>query len=380
MILDRFLRRTLLLLLWTIGSVVHASGDAWLLLDLESRRVIASEGASKPVPAQSTVVLMTLYAALELQRTSGIDASEAVELEPAATQGKNSSGPRIATLSELSRILLMTGDQGSTRALVGKLSENDAAFTMEMNRLAKQLGLHDSHFTSPYKTDDPAQTTTPADLAVLAEALFRDFPETRLWSKTRIVELAGHTVNNTNTLLERSNAIAGVFRNVDTETADAVVLFENPRANGALRRLMAVVLRAQDGADLDEKILSLLGNGYRNYETIEVYETGEVIAQLPVYKGSATEVGVRALTPVLVTVERTPLLENPSTNLKVEISYRTPLTAPIIQGDAAGEMVLTFANEEVARIPVYFAENVQPGPPWKRLIDALRLALKDENS
>ena len=55
------------------------------------------------------------------------------------------------------------------------------------------------------------------------------------------------------------------------QAADAVVLFENPRANGDVRRLMAVMLRAEDAEDLDETVFGMLGNGYRNHETVGVY-------------------------------------------------------------------------------------------------------------
>ena len=355
---------------------VRAADAVRLLLDLESRRAISAENAAQAVPAQATVALMTLYASMTLMREQGVEPAAVVELAPAkVTEGtgrraKTKTVPRSATVEELLRALLMSGDDEAARALTAKLSADEAAFTAVMNREAKRLGLTRTVFTTPFETPDAAQTTSAADLAVLAEALFRDHPEVRAWAKTRTAELAGRTVTNTNTLLERSNAVTGVFRSVGEQAADAVVLFENPRANGDVRRLMAVMLRAEDAEDLDETVFGMLGNGYRNHETVGVYGADALVARLPVLKGVAPDVAVGTDRKVLITVERAPLLEAPNSRLRVEVIYEAPLTAPLRRG-----IRVSFNGEEAARVPAVLLEDVPQGSFWARMADQMRLAL-----
>lgn len=360
---------------------VRAADAVRLLLDLESRRAISAENAAQAVPAQATVALMTLYASMTLMREQGVEPAAVVELASAkVTEGtgrraKTKTVPRSATVEELLRALLMSGDDEAARALTAKLSADEAAFTAVMNREAKRLGLTRTVFTTPFETPDAAQTTSAADLAVLAEALFRDHPEVRAWAKTRTAELAGRTVTNTNTLLERSNAVTGVFRSVGEQTADAVVLFENPRANGDVRRLMAVMLRAEDAEDLDETVFRMLGNGYRNHETVGVYGADALVARLPVLKGVAPDVAVGTDREVLITVERAPLLEAPNSRLRVEVIYEAPLTAPLRRGDRVGDIRVSFNGEEAARVPAVLLEDVPQGSFWARMADQMRLAL-----
>lgn len=383
MILPRLLRWTLFAAISAafLTSAARAADEARLLLDLESRRAISADAAAEAMPAQATVALMTLYAALTVMREQGLDPGTEVMLEPAkVTEGrgrraKTKTLARKATLEDLMRALLMTGDDEAARALVGRLAPDETAFTAVMNREAARLGLRHSVYTTPFETTDAAQRTSAADLAVLAEALFRDHPEARLWSKTRTAALADRTITNANTLLERSNAVTGVFRSVGENAADAVVLFENPRANGDVRRLMAVMLRAEDGADLDEAVIAMLGNGYRNHETISVYAAGEQVARLPVLKGMNSEVAVGVDRAVLMTVERDLLLEAPNSRLRVDVIYEAPLVAPLRRGDVVGEVRVSFNGEEAARAPAALMEDVPEGGVWRRLADQMKLAL-----
>ena len=371
MIIGILFRWMLLPILIVINTVTQASEGAGLLLDLESRRVIMAENASESLPAHSTVALMTLYTALELQRELGVDSSRKIELPrvTTATPTTLKHDLQSSSIDELECMLLVSGDQLAAHALVNFFSEIGVNFTSEMNRISKRLGLTGSHFVTPFETNDPEQVTTPTDLAILAEALFRDHPQTRTWSKTRPTDSA-------TTLLDRSNAIAGVYRHVNKhDGADAVALFENPRSNGAVRRLLAVKLRASDGAILDEEILSMLGNGYRNYETIQVYTPRDCITELPVYKGNKRAVKVHPQGNVWITVDRSTLIKHSSEKLVVKVHYKAPLVAPLQRGEVIGEVTLSFDSEVVARFPIVGADDIAKGNAWRRFVDTLKLAV-----
>ena len=159
------------------------NAEAVLLLDLASGRVLYEKNAENDRAPASLVKLMTLYLAYEDLR------AEKVTLrEPVTISGNVMRTPRF-------RMGLVAGQVMPFEILlagVAVASANDAAvavaehlagseelFVERMNAEAKRMGLTHTVFANPHGLPDPRQRTTARDMALLAEQLLQDFPESR---------------------------------------------------------------------------------------------------------------------------------------------------------------------------------------------------------
>src|SRR5262249_29227844 len=65
-------------------------------------------------------------------------------------------------------------------AVAERLAGSEDLFVERMNAEARRMGLSHTVFANPHGLPDPRQRTTARDIAVLAESLLQDFPESRI--------------------------------------------------------------------------------------------------------------------------------------------------------------------------------------------------------
>jgi D-alanyl-D-alanine carboxypeptidase len=133
-------------------------------------------------------------------------------------------------------------------------------FATEMNRNAKALGMTQTNYVNPNGLPADEQITSARDLAILARALIREFPEYDAYWHLPGIRMGKRVVRNYNTLLGRYPGADGMktgficasgFNLVATATRDG-------------RRLIAVVLGAPSSGVRAVKAAQLLEQGFNS--------------------------------------------------------------------------------------------------------------------
>jgi D-alanyl-D-alanine carboxypeptidase len=131
-------------------------------------------------------------------------------------------------------------------------------FAAEMNRNAQALGMTQTNYVNPNGLPADEQITSARDLAILARALIREFPEYDSYWHLPGIRMGKRVVRNYNTLLGRYPGADGMktgficasgFNLVATATRDG-------------RRLIAVVLGAPSSGVRAVKAAHLLEQGF----------------------------------------------------------------------------------------------------------------------
>ncbi len=81
------------------------------------------------------------------------------------------------TVEELLHGMIIQSGNDACVALAEVIAGTEESFAQMMNREAQRLGLKNTHFTNSTGLPDPQHYSTARDLAQLAAALIRDFPE-----------------------------------------------------------------------------------------------------------------------------------------------------------------------------------------------------------
>jgi D-alanyl-D-alanine carboxypeptidase len=125
-----------------------------------------------------------------------------------------------------SKLYLKTGEHISVKKIIKALiikSANDAAvvaaeglcgsvekFVSVMNHKAKRLGMHKTNFCNPSGVPDKNQKTTARDMAILAKALFSNFPEFINFFKLRSFTYNGKKYLTHNHILNKFQGANGM--------------------------------------------------------------------------------------------------------------------------------------------------------------------------
>jgi serine-type D-Ala-D-Ala carboxypeptidase (penicillin-binding protein 5/6) len=344
---------------------------AWLLLDLRSGQVIASHAADQRVEPASLTKLMSAYVVFEGLKQKQITLDQRL---PVSQNAWRMPGSRMfleanatPTVEELLRGLIVVSGNDATIVLAEGVAGSEAQFVERMNRQAQRLGLTGTHFANATGLPDSQHYSTSADLARLAEALARDFPAFVPMYALRSFGYNGITQPNRNLLLGRDPRVDGL-KTGHTEDAGYCMI---ATARSGERRLLAVIMGAGSESGRAIQAQRLLNYGFQYYQTVRLYGQGAVVAELPVWKGSASRLKAGLERDLYVSVPR-----GQGELLKASLTSLQPLLAPVSRQQPVGVLHLAFDGRPVGEYPVVALESVSVANMFMRMWDSLRLLFK----
>ena len=153
---------------------VECSASSAILCHVSSGSVLYEKNADQRRPIASTTKIMT--ALTVLRRGGDLDRPFAIPPEACGIEGTSvylKPGETLSIRDLLYALLLQSANDAAT-ALALLCSGSIPAFADEMNRIAEQLGLRNTHFVNPHGLDHPEHYSTARDLALIAAAAFED--------------------------------------------------------------------------------------------------------------------------------------------------------------------------------------------------------------
>lgn len=159
------------------------TAEAVLLVDLASGRTLFAKNAGEERAPASLVKMMTLYLAYEDVRAGKVTLREPVTVTANAMRTPRyrmglEAGEVVPFDTLLLGVAVASANDAAT-AVAEHLAGSEELFVERMNARGQELGLTHTVFANAHGLPDPRQRTTARDMAALAEALLRDFPESR---------------------------------------------------------------------------------------------------------------------------------------------------------------------------------------------------------
>ena len=167
-------------LAWTMCPQAAFAGPT-LVFNMKDGRVLYADDPDLPWYPASLTKMMTAYLAFEAIRDGRARMETRVIMSRAARkQPPTKLGLAVGkdiTLSEALRAIMIKSANDVSVAIAETLSGSEQSFVKEMNQKAAELGMLNTHFVNPHGLPAIKQVTTARDMALLAQALLRDFPE-----------------------------------------------------------------------------------------------------------------------------------------------------------------------------------------------------------
>ena len=342
---------------------------AWLLLEMGSGQVLTAEKPDERIEPASLTKLMTAYltfAALR-QKTIALDQPIPVSQKAWKTGGSKmfiKVDTQVAVEDLIKGMIVQSGNDACV-ALAEAIAGSEENFAQMMNREAKRLGMANSNFTNSTGLPDPQLYTTARDLATLASALIRDFPEEyKKYYSMKEFRYNNITQPNRNRLLFIDSSVDGV-KTGHTEAAGYCLVSSAQRDQ---RRLLSVVLGTKSDATRASESLKLLNWGFQSYDAVTLFPKDQPVATLRVWKGTQKTVKAGFDRPFMIAVPR-----GYADKVKSEFTPQPRLMAPIEAGQQLGTLKVTIDGKLYGEYPVVALENVGLIGIFGRSIDSVLL-------
>jgi D-alanyl-D-alanine carboxypeptidase (penicillin-binding protein 5/6) len=237
-------------------------------------------------------------------------------------------------------------------------------FAQLMNREAQRLGMKDTNFVNSTGLSDPRHYSSANDLGLLATALIRDFPEYYRYYSIREYRYNSISQPNRNRLLWLDPNVDGV-KTGHTENAGYCLIASAKRGP---RRMLSVVLGAASDSIRAQESQKLLNFGFLFYDGAHLYDKGQTVSTVPVWKGS-----VRALKAGLAADLSVSVPKGMTDKVKADLVSQQPLLAPVSAGQRVGTLRVMLESKQIGEYPVVALETVAVAGVFGRAWDTMRL-------
>lgn len=350
------------------------AAKSYLLYDYTSNQILVSQNADEHMEPASLTKLMTAYLVFDALKHGTLSLQQKLTVPAVA----------VRTTSGESRMLLRAGQNVSVDDLLRGLivqSGNDAATTLAvnvagsvsgfvdlMNREAKRLGMVNTHFTNPVGMPDAQHYSSASDLALLAVATLRDYPQYYPLFAQRDFTFNDVTQSNRNRLLWIDPHADGM-KTGHTETAGYCLIGSTIRND---RRLISVLLGAGSESLRATESQKLLNFGYQHFEAVRLYQKDQPVTRLRIWKGTASHVETGFRQDIFLTIPRGKLAR-----LKASIETYQPIFAPLSGGQQLGALKLMLDGKLYAEFPLLALESVSLANVFSRGWDSIHLFIKE---
>jgi D-alanyl-D-alanine carboxypeptidase (penicillin-binding protein 5/6) len=350
----------------------QVAARAFLVSDLTSGQRLAELKAAERIEPASLTKLMTAYVAFGALREGRIRLEQEVTVSERAWRAPGSrtflEPGKPASVETLVHGMIVQSGNDAAIALAETLAGSEELFAQLMNREAARLGMSATNFVNATGLPDPQHYTSAQDLALLAGALIRDFPEA--YAKYYSMKEFRHndiTQMNRNRLLWLDPSVDGVKTGF-TESAGYCLIASSERSG---RRLLTVLVGADSEAARARESQKLLNWGFQFFDGVRLYEAGQTVKAVNVWKGADEAVPAGFVRDLVVTVPR-----GEAKNLAAELVTHPPVLAPVRKGEKVGVLRVALEGRPLGEYPVVALEGVAQAGVLGRAWDTLRLWLR----
>lgn len=341
-----------------------------LLYDHSARSTLFAREADARINPASLAKLMTVALVFREMKEGRLKGEDTMVTSAEAWRrgGAVSGNPnmlltpnKITSVQELLTGLLVAGANDAALTLAEGIAGKEERFVERMNAQAAALKMQGTHFRNATGLAAEGQGTTLADLVKLAEHLMDDYPMLYPLFAQREVAIGKGKQLNRNPLLTMEIGADGLMTGASPESGQALVgstVQDGRRLIVALAGLETPVERAQEAR-------KLIDYGYRRFESRVLFSSGETLADITVYGGSAMSVAAKA--PVEI---RLPLPRGTSEGVQLRVAYRGPLVAPVSKDAEIARLEVLVDKRVVLSRPLVAAQDVARGGVFARARDA----------
>jgi D-alanyl-D-alanine carboxypeptidase len=253
------------ILLTLIGmpmGALRAASAASIVVEADTGAILSSDAANHLWYPASLTKLMTVYITLAEIEAGRLGFDDKIEISKrAAGQSPVKFGFRAGqtiTVRDAINAAIVASANDAAVALAEKIAETEDAFATRMTGTARDLGMTRTVFQNASGLPADGQVTTARDLALLAMAFLREFPEHYALFDQRSVTIGKRSRGTVNSILGAYDGADGM--KTGFTCASGYNMVTSAERDG--RRLIGVVLGSRNGGQRTKEMKRILDAGF----------------------------------------------------------------------------------------------------------------------
>ena len=354
-------------------AVPELSSKAYLLFDYSSNQVLLNQNGDSRMEPASLTKLMTAYVTFDALKHGTIEIDQSLFVPENAARNINGESRMLlkvgqaVTVDQLLHGLIIQSGNDAAITLAVNIAGSEAGFVDMMNKQAQELGMLNTHFANPAGLPDAQHYSSAFDLALLAAAIVRDFPQYYPLFSLREYTFNNVTQANRNRLLWLDPNADGM-KTGHTESAGFCLVGSAKRNQ---HRLISVILGASSDSLRANESQQLLNFGFQNFDAVRLYTKEQAITEIRLWKGTQSHVAVGFKSDIYLSIPK-----GQYNKVKATLETHQPIIAPIDTSVSIGVLKITLAGKPYAEFPIYPLENVAAANVFSRGWDSIRLLLE----
>ena len=347
--------------LFAIDSIAETA----LVMDISTGEILLEKNSNMRTFPSSMTKIMTVLVAFEKIKNGSLSLDQEFLVSKKAWKMGGSKmfievDKRVKVFDLLLGIVVQSGNDASI-ALAEGISGTEETFAIEMNNLAKKIGLADTNFVNSSGWPNDSHYTTAKDLALLAKYTVEKHPELYQMYELNEFTYNGIKQDNRNPLLLTFDGADG-FKTGYTEAAGYGIVGSAERGG---RRLIIVLNGLESSRSRAQESLRLMDWGFNNFELVNFFKKNEIVFQANTWLGKKEKVDLVAIEDIKVSIPKAQL-----SSANVDVLIEEPIQTPINKGDIIANLQISYADKKVS-FPLAAGENTEQKGFFSRITSAL---------
>lgn len=349
------------------------AATAYAVMDVQSKQTLGAHNADAQIEPAALTKLMTAYLVFKALDDGVLKPDQMLTVSERAWKTGGSrmflSPNKTVSVSDLLKGTLVQSGNDAAVTLAEVLGNgSEAEFVKKMNEQATRLGMLDTSFKNATGESADGHVSTVKDLMKLAVAVAQDFRRYYPIFSMKSFTYNGIEQPNRNLLLYRDASIDGMMTG-HSPTAGYNLISSSNRND---RQVIAVLVGAESPELRAAESGKLLNWALHSFDTPKLYNAGQVVSQVKVYKGESKAVDAGFIEAIYLTI---PHAEGK--NIKPVLETVQPVVAPVRTGQVLGKLKIMYEGKLLAERNVVALNQVEEAGWFVRIIDNIKLWFKN---
>ena len=352
------------------ANSIDTKAEQAVVIDFNTNEILFDKNSNfKIIPASMTKI-MTVYVAFDRIKNTEFSITDKCKVSPKAYKmGGSRTFLEIddqVTVDDLLKGIIVQSGNDASIALAECLGGTEEDFAKLMNVYSKKLNMINTNFVNSSGWPDDNHYSSVYDLAILSNALIRDFPN--LYSYFEMDEFTYNDISqpNRNKLLKQVDGADGLKTGFTKKSGWGIAA----TAKRNNRRITVVISGTNSSRSRLNESSNLLNWAFNQTSQKTLIEKDQIIKKVDVWLGSEPSVNLVSSEKVISTLSFDQIQL-----LKSSIEYNKPISAPIIAGKEYGKLNINISGKPDIVISLVADKNIAEINPFAKILAAIKYLL-----
>ena len=346
---------------------IDTKAEQAIVMDFDTNEVLFEKNSKiKIIPASMTKI-MTVYVAFDRIKNTNLSITDKCRVSAKAYKmGGSRTFLEIddyVTLDDLLRGIIIQSGNDASVALAECLAGTENDFSKLMNVYSKKLNMHNTNFINSSGWPENNHYSTVYDLAILSNALIKDFPELYIYFSEKDFTYNGIKQPNRNQLLDNLDGTDGLKTGFTKKSGWGIAATSLRNQ----RRITTVINGTNSTRSRMNEASNLINWAFNQTTQKVLLEKNQFVKEVDVWLGNQPKIKLISSEKIISTLSFDQLQF-----LSSKIHYTKPIAAPINKGQEYGKLIINIDGKPDLNISLVAEKNVGKINPLFKIFAAIK--------